>query len=352
MWGGGSNTPKPVNIGQKAFNVSCSDSATLLLTQSGNLLVCQDPSQLPRFQVLTDNRSTKQGKEIVAAAVGMDHTTAVSHDGQIFMWNAYPPHSPQSAQQIQPMDVELPGGGKQKAIFVACGASHTLSIISQSRLNDSTIRENGSPNGANNLHELNGSIGVNGNGMENANGNDASEELLSDSTTQQTIARLRSKLASTPTRARSPLRSPTPATPTNPTLPQSSLYSHQSSLALLSSRINALGNFNQSRKLEESLNSATLNGNASGLKRQLLSSSSTPSSLSSFSWRSSVHARRHSDLDSEDIGLQPKQTKQSLLFPSDDIPPNDLDQDDAKLGGRNKNTFRGIYDYLRGIFAQ
>lgn len=349
-WGGGSNnTPKPVNVGQKAYYVGCSDSATLLLTQTGNLIVCQDPSQLPHFQVLADSRGGKQGKEVVGAAVGVDHTVAVTHEGRILMWNAYPPHSPQGAQQT-PIEVEVPRGGKHKALFVACGAAHTVAIVSHSRgLGDSAIREHGSLNGFNSLNGINGT--TNGNGLDSTMESEPIDDLFSDSTTQQTIARLRSKLASTPTRARSPLRSPTPtATPTStqniPTSAgtQSSLYSHQSSLALLSSRISALGSFNQSRKLEDSLTSSlNTNGMSSGLKRQQVSSLTSPSGPS-FSWRSSANSRRHSDLDADDVGLHPKQTRQSSLFPQDDTPSSD----EAEPASRFKQGFRGIYDHLRG----
>jgi alpha-tubulin suppressor-like RCC1 family protein len=376
-WGGGTGTtPKPLNVGHKVASVTSSDSATLLLTVSGSLLICQDPSQLPHFQVLVDSRD-RRGKEVVAAAVGMDHTVAVTQEGRFLVWTAYPPHTQGTAQQ--PIEMDVPGG-KQHAVFIACGAAHSLAIVAQKRgitsdfvssANGTNSLANGHASGVHplgslsplplhlflisfsvvhsNTNGINGHTYMNGNGSDVDHG-DAHEDIFSDATTQQTIARLRSKLASTPIRAGSPLRSPTPPpptptnpTPTNPTPPastQPSLYSRQS-LSLLSSRISALSSFNHSKKLEES----TLNSSG---KRQNLT---LPSSLTPFSWKSSVNSRRHSDLDSDDMGL-PKHVKQSPMFSNEDtLFGEEADTGSYKGGSGGSKKFRGLHDYMRGIIS-
>ena len=348
-WGGGTGlTPKPLSVGHRVASVACSDSATLLLTISGSLLICQDSSQLPNFQVLMDPRE-RHGKEVVVAAVGMDHTVAVTQEGRFLVWTAYPPHTQGATQQ--PLEIDVPGG-KQQAVFIACGAAHSLAIVTHKRgimidFEKSANGINSVANGHSAPNGLNGHVYMNGNGGDGSHGvhGEANDDIFSDATTQQTIARLRSKLGATPTRASSPVRSPSPSTPTPTNLTtatpssQPSLYSRQS-LSLLSSRISALSTLNHSKKLEES------SLNSSG-KRQPLT---LPSSLTPFSWKSSVGPRRHSDLDSDDVGL-PKHVKQSPLFhPDDTLSSEEVDTGSNKGGSGGPKKFRGLHDYIPGVY--
>ncbi len=312
-WGGGiGSTPKPLSIGQKVSSLSCFDSATLLLTQSGDLLICQDHSQLPHFQILVEGRETKNGKEIIGASVGVDHVVAITSDGSVLMWTSYP-HYTQTSQQARPVELELPNG-KQRGVFVACGAAHTLVIVSQphSGTDRNSVIGLAVSNNYNNT--------VNNN---NNSGNDetAEEVVFSDATTQQAIARLRSKLSVTSNRASSPL--------TQSSQPQP--FSHNASLATLSSRISALGNIHP-RKSED--NPST----NQHVKR------STITQPPSFSWKTSSGSRRPSDLDSDDVGLpsQTKLKKQNSIFSSTDTTQDENENEKSK-----RQSLRGLYDHLR-----
>lgn len=364
-WGGGIGvTPKLLNIGQKISSVSCSDSATLVLTQAGDLMICHDPSQFPQFHVLVDNHDEKLGKEIVIASVGMDHTVAITQEGKLLAWTSYPPHYAHTSSR--PVELEV-AGGRSRSVFVSCGAAHTLAIVMQARgfggpvdftVAGSFVGLNGTSSGSNpasNSGNINGYGAGNGFTSHPNNGNglngDTQEDLVfSDASTQQTIARLRSKLAAAPVRTGSIPASSSPSSAPGTTMPPS--FARTNSLSLLSSKISTMVSLGNSRKLEDSTLTASTT-TAPNFKRPSISSLPPPLPLS---WKSSGNIRRPSDLDTDDVGLpaQSKHKMQGSAYASEEtFSEEEVDTESGARSatGKIKHSFRGLYEQLRGMVA-